>query len=134
MLKRIDFLPVNVPYEGEIAQTDRFVPYDGIGSDPDGLPAEKDAKVVIYCRSGSMSAIAARGLARSDYKNVWNLEGGLIAWRQAGYPPVKGQRQEFRGTQSPANHSPQQPVSEDSANAQPCRLASQTTGNDARDG
>jgi len=81
-----------VPYEGEIAQTDRFIPYDRVGSNLDGLPADKDAKVVLYCRSGSMSAMAARDLVRSDYANVWNLEGGMIAWRQAGYPLIKRQR------------------------------------------
>jgi rhodanese-related sulfurtransferase len=94
MLKAKNFPLVNVhvPYEGEIAQTDRFIPYDRIGSNLDKLPADKDAKVVLYCRSGSMSAIAARELVRSGYTNVWNLDGGMIGWQEAGRPIIKRER------------------------------------------
>lgn len=33
-----------------------------------------------------MSDIAARRLVRHGYTNLWNLEGGMVAWRQRGYP------------------------------------------------
>jgi len=91
MLKRKDFLLVNVhvPYEGEIAQTDRFIPYDRIGSNLDRLTAAKDAKVVLYRRSGSMSAVAAREVVSSGYTSVWNLDGGMIGWQDAGYHLIK---------------------------------------------
>ncbi len=32
-----------------------------------------------------MSAIAARTLVKRGYTNVWNLDGGMNAWKQAGY-------------------------------------------------
>ena len=87
MLETKDFLLINVhiPYEGEIQGTDLFVPYDDIEGNLDQLPANKETKLVVYCRSGGMSAIAARTLVQLGYTDVWNLDGGMIAWTEAGY-------------------------------------------------
>ena len=81
-----DFLLVNVavPYAGEIEFTDEFIPLDEIEGRLDAFP-QRDAKIVVYCRSGATSAAAARKLVRLGYSNVRNLEGGMIAWREAGY-------------------------------------------------
>ena len=93
MLERKDFLLVNVhiPYAGEIGDTDLFVPYDEIGDRFQELPSQQDTRIVLYCRSGGMSAIAATTLASRGYTSVWNLDGGMIAWEEAGYPLVKEQ-------------------------------------------
>ncbi len=95
MLEAKDFVLVNahVPYEGEIQGTDRFIPYDQVVSQVGKLPAAKDAKIFVYCRSGRMSAIAASTLVGLGYTNIWELDGGTIAWEAAGYqlvqrPPV----------------------------------------------
>ncbi len=52
------------------------------------LPADRSARIVLYCRSGSMSAIAARELVAAGYTDVWNLDGGMNAWQAQGYPLV----------------------------------------------
>jgi sulfur-carrier protein adenylyltransferase/sulfurtransferase len=37
-------------------------------------------RIVVYCRSGSRSALAARILRSAGFADVWNLRGGLLAW------------------------------------------------------
>jgi len=90
LLKKKDFVLVNVhvPYESELPQTDLFVPYDQIAQNLDKLPA-KDAAIVLYCRSGSMSTSAAKELAALGYTNVLEVDGGFNAWRAAGYELIK---------------------------------------------
>ena len=87
MLKNKDFVFINVhiPFAGDIAQTDLSIPYDEIEQNLSQLPTDKNAKVVLYCRSGRMSAIAAEKLASLGYTNIWNLDGGMVEWEQAGY-------------------------------------------------
>lgn len=87
MLAAEDFLLVNVhvPYEGEIPGTDRFIPYDQVEGWIGALGLPRNAKVVVYCWSGRMSAIAAATLVRLGYSNIWDLEGGMIAWEASGY-------------------------------------------------
>lgn len=88
MLEDKDFLLVNVhiPFEGNIPQTDLSIPYNQIDEEIDNLPEDKDAKIVVYCRSGSMSAVAAEKLVSMGYTNIINLEGGFHDWEDAGYP------------------------------------------------
>ena len=90
MLKNKDFLLINVhiPYEGEIEQTDLFIPYSEIEQNLDKLPANKDAKIFLYCRTDRMSRIAASVLVKLGYTNIWHLDSGMIGWEKAGYPLV----------------------------------------------
>ena len=89
MLKDKDFAFVNVhiPFEGNIANTDLSIPYDQI-TEPANLaqlPADKNAKIVLYCRSGRMSEIAAEALVKLGYADIWNLDGGMVQWEQEGF-------------------------------------------------
>lgn len=87
MLKSKDFVLINthVPYEGEIEQTDLFLDYEKAAELVSELPADKNAKIVVYCRSDRMSRIAADVWAQAGYTNLYNLEGGFVAWEEAGY-------------------------------------------------
>ncbi len=87
MLEKKDFLLVNVhvPYDGEIAQTDVFLPYNEIQGQVSRLPSDKKAKIVVYCRSGSMSAIAAKALVNLGFTNVWDVKDGMLGWQNQGY-------------------------------------------------
>lgn len=89
MLKNKDFVLVNVhiPFEGNIAGTDLSIAYNEI-TDPANLvqlPADKNAKIILYCRSGRMSQIAAEALVKLGYTNIWDLAGGMVDWERAGY-------------------------------------------------
>lgn len=88
MLKSKDYTLVNVhiPYEGELPQTDAFIPYDEIDKYLDRLPTDKNAKIVLYCKTDRMSRIAAERLVELGYTNVWDMKGGMLEWRQKGYP------------------------------------------------
>ncbi len=87
MLKNKDFFFINVhiPYEGEIEKTDAFIPYNEIDRNINKLPQDKNAKIVLYCRSGRMSIEAAQILNRLGYTNIYNLTGGMIDWESKGY-------------------------------------------------
>jgi rhodanese-related sulfurtransferase len=93
MLEDKDFTLVNVhiPYEGEIEQTDLFIPFDEISGYQDQLP-EKEEPIVLYCRSGSMSTTAAEELVSLGYTNVLEVDGGFNAWKAAGYELLDEQR------------------------------------------
>ena len=80
----VTLVNVHIPYEGELPETDMFIPYNEIEAYLGDLP-DKEAPIVLYCRSGSMSTSAAKVLAREGYNNVMELDGGFIAWDAAGH-------------------------------------------------
>ncbi len=86
-LAKKDFTMINVhiPYEGEFPQTDAFIPYDEIEANLNQLPADKNAPLVLYCRSGRMSTEAAQTLVKLGYTNVAEVNSGMNAWQAAGY-------------------------------------------------
>lgn len=53
---------------------------------------EKDQAIAVTCLSGHRSAIVAHRLIDQGYRQVYNLQGGLLAWQSAGYTIQRGHR------------------------------------------
>ena len=52
-----------------------------------GLPAKREsAAVIFHCKSGNRTRAHAQRLAACARGEVYVLEGGLDAWKRAGYP------------------------------------------------
>ncbi|MEW6697631.1 MAG: rhodanese-like domain-containing protein [Bacillota bacterium] len=49
----------------------------------------KEKPVVVYCRSGRRSAEAAEILIRNGYKQVYNIQGGILDWNYGLEKPLK---------------------------------------------
>ena len=78
----------HIPFQGDIAGTDVSIAFNEIADHLDQLPEDKNAPVVLYCRSGPMSVRAATTLAGLGYTRIYSLEGGFNAWAAAGLPMV----------------------------------------------
>jgi len=48
----------------------------------DDIEDWKNDEIIIYCRSGNRSGIAANMLGALGYKNVKNLVGGMLDWQR----------------------------------------------------
>lgn len=77
-------LNVHIPYAGEIPGTDLVLPYNRLAEFADALPQDKTTPIVLYCRSGAMSRIAAKTLVQMGYTRVYDVQGGMNAWRASG--------------------------------------------------
>ncbi|MDO8503971.1 MAG: rhodanese-like domain-containing protein [bacterium] len=79
------FINVHTPYEGEIEKADMFIEFDSMITSKDSLPKDKNAAIILYCKTGRMSAEALKTLKSLGYTNVRHLSGGMDAWERAGY-------------------------------------------------
>jgi rhodanese-related sulfurtransferase len=65
-----------------------LVPLGQLGSRYTELP--RDRKLLMLCRSGGRSANATRFLISQGFDNAANVDGGMIAWHNAGLPMKSG--------------------------------------------
>ena len=57
-----------------------------IERDIETLVPDKHASIILYCGGGYRSALAADALRQMGYTGVISMDGGIRAWRDAGYP------------------------------------------------
>ncbi len=50
----------------------------------------QDQQVIVACRSGSRSRQACEILSAQGFRNIANMEGGMLAWEAKGLPVVRG--------------------------------------------
>jgi rhodanese-related sulfurtransferase len=77
----IQLIDVREPAEFESAQIGgELIPLGTLPQNVDKI--SKDKQVIVHCRSGKRSANAIMFLESNfGYENLYNLEGGIIAWR-----------------------------------------------------
>ncbi|PIP85523.1 hypothetical protein COY48_01505 [Candidatus Collierbacteria bacterium CG_4_10_14_0_8_um_filter_43_86] len=76
-------LDVHTPEQTHIPGTDAFIPFDQIQNNLSNLPSDKSTPILVYCRSGSMSAQASQEIAALGYTSVYDLDGGTDAYKES---------------------------------------------------
>jgi len=85
-----DFVLIDVrePREYEVSHLDgKLIPLGQLAGRMDEL--DKDAHVVVHCRSGGRSAKAVELLRGAGFDNAWNVQGGLLAWAERIEPGLE---------------------------------------------
>ena len=74
------------------AQEARLVPLDRLDAEATlrESVASPDDPLYVICRTGARGAKAAEAFRAAGHRNVVNVEGGTLAWDQAGLPVVRG--------------------------------------------
>jgi len=81
--KNAFLVDVHTPEQTHIPGTDAVIPFDQIEVYKDKLPTDKSTPILVYCRSGSMSAKASTEIAALGYTRVYDLEGGTNAYKES---------------------------------------------------
>ena len=81
------FIDVREPYEYEEFNLGaKLIPLGTIvQAASTDLADNKDAEIIIHCRSGARSGQAKMILMNMGFPNVRNVEGGVLAWQKEGF-------------------------------------------------
>jgi molybdopterin/thiamine biosynthesis adenylyltransferase/rhodanese-related sulfurtransferase len=67
-----------------------LVPPDTVAERIEEVVPDRSQRVLLYCRVGNRSARAADVLeSRLGYEDVASIDGGILAWQQAGLPVIE---------------------------------------------
>lgn len=84
----LDVRTPNEYYSGYIEDA-KLLPLQQLNERISELDAYNDKDVLVYCRSGNRSTVAAQILIKNGFKKLYNLRPGIIGWQRAGYPVKK---------------------------------------------
>ena len=76
---------VHIPEQKHLEGTDLVISYNKIKENLDKFPKNKNAEIIVYCKSGRMSIEASNALLEAGYTRVYNLAGGLNAYYESHY-------------------------------------------------
>ncbi len=68
-----------------------LMPLDTIGQRMGEL--DKQRPIIIVCRSGRRSLVAAEQLVAAGFTEAKSMNGGLIAWAELGHPLVASEKE-----------------------------------------
>lgn len=75
------FIDVREPYEYEEFNIGaKLIPLGEVTTALGGYEDQKDAEIVVHCRSGARSGMAQQLFQQAGFTNVRNLTGGVLAW------------------------------------------------------
>jgi rhodanese-related sulfurtransferase len=66
----------------------RLIDFQSGNFDNEIAALDKNATYAVYCRSGNRSGQAVKVMHDAGFHNVYNLNGGVIDWANAGLPLV----------------------------------------------
>jgi rhodanese-related sulfurtransferase len=83
-----------VEYAEVHAEIARLVPLDELAPRAimEARNGRKGESLYVICRSGGRGRQACERFQAAGYANVFNVEGGTLAWEQAGLPVVRGKQ------------------------------------------
>jgi rhodanese-related sulfurtransferase len=76
-------------FDGERIADAQFMPLSNFENHAEEIDHSKP--VYLVCRSGNRAKQAAERLAKKGFTDIHVVEGGLLAWAEAGLPVVKGE-------------------------------------------
>ncbi len=76
---KFELIDCREPHEYQICNLGgKLIPLGTLGGRLGEL--DKDAHIVVHCRSGGRSAKAVNAMREAGFKNAWNLQGGVLHW------------------------------------------------------
>lgn len=87
----VDIREPNEYVSGHLCDS-RNIPSGSLAERAGELEAFKDKPIILVCQSGARSSTARATLTKLGFERVHSLDGGTVAWVEAGLPLKKGAR------------------------------------------
>ena len=91
-IAEVGVITLDVRTPGEFAegyiQGARLIDFQSGNFENEIAALDKNATYAVYCRSGNRSGQAVKVMQDAGFTNVFNMNGGVIDWANAGLPLV----------------------------------------------